>query len=505
MSTLRQLLSVNSIIALTLTFGFINNVAIAAIFGLSREVDVYFASFMMVRLVMVLIVDYLGKNFLPIYAARKMESEEEASRLTSLVVTQIGMLSIGIAGLMILFSDKLFALILPGFNSTDIEMVAGMFVIMAPSLFLMTIDVFHGYVWQHGENYSRVVAAKFLRPLMRSIFILGLAPWLGIQALPLGFVCGQIATSLAMAIGAPYRFRPWLSVSDTDFRKIIRSSSILVSTGAIARSRSLIIQYFASSLGEGAIAAIAIAQKICKPVYQSAQVGLRMIVFTRTARAVARNNLARIAKLHKLGIMGLLFFVMPVAVWYAFEANIIVEAVFQRGRFTAEDGNLIIAALLGYTVSIVFMGMIQMVSNGFYALDKIKVPATAMPISAVFFLILTSILGPRFGIIGLTASSSIMSMALGITLLTIFKRLVPMFDLAAIVKSFVRYLLTALVAVILAQKCRELFELGAIPAFLLSGGIAMSTYGLLNYVTKDPLIEHLLSKFNENKREKEQS
>ena len=499
MSTLRQLFSVNSIIALTLAIGFINNVAIAAIFGLSREVDVYFASFMMVRLVMVLIVDYLGKNFLPIYAAKKMQSADEASRLTSLVVTQVGLLSIVIAGMMALFSDKLFALILPGFNSADIELVVSMFTIMAPSLFLLTIDVFHSYVWQHGEQYSRVVASKVFRPLTRLIFILGLTPWLGIKALPLGFLCGQFVTSVALAIGVPYKFRPRLSTSDTDFRKIIRSSSILVGTGAIARSRSLIIQYFASSLGEGAIAAISIAQKICKPVYQSAQVGLRMIVFTRTARAAARDNLERIAKLHKLGIMGLLFFVMPVAVWYAFEASVIVEAVFQRGRFTAEDSDLIVAALLGYTVSIVFMGMIQMVSNGFYALDKIKVPAIAMPVSSVFFLILTNILGPRFGIIGLTASSSIMSLALGITLLTLFKRFVPTFDLAAIAKIFFRYLLTSLIAVILAQKCRQLFELGSIAAFLLSGGVSMTLYFLLNLVTRDPLIEHLMTKYKERK------
>jgi len=130
MSTFRQLVSVNSFVGLALLVGLVNNLAIAAVFGLSRSLDAYFAGAMLPKLFMVLVIDFLGKNFLPIYAARYDRSPEDASDLTSIVITQIGGFSILIALLLVLVSDKLFELLLPGFNADDIELVIGYFAIV---------------------------------------------------------------------------------------------------------------------------------------------------------------------------------------------------------------------------------------------------------------------------------------------------------------------------------------------------------------------------------------
>ena len=494
MSTLRQLVSVNSIIALTLFLGFINNVAITAIFGLNRSVDVYFASFMMVRLFMVLVVDYLGKNFLPIYSARKKESPERASELTSLVVTQVAILAVVITFALVVISEHLFTVILPGFDQPDVVQVVGMFSIMAPSIVLMSIDAFHSYIWQHDERYSRVVSAKLCTPVTRLVFIIGLSPWLGVQALPVGFLVGQIITTFTMAARVPYRYRPRFSLTDPDWQIIIKNSSVLVGTGAIARSRSLVSQYFASMFGEGAIAAVSIAGKMCKPVYQSAQMGLRMIVFTRAARAVARENMNRIARLHTLGITSMLFFVTPIALWYAFEADVIVQAVFERGEFTPDMGRMVVAALLGYILSVMFMGVNQMLSNGFYAMSAIRVPAIAMPLSTVFFFIVASFMAPTYGITGLTASSSIAATVLALVLITFFRRLVPAFDVGAVFWSLVRNVTAAFLAVMVAKYVREYFGLDAIPGVIVSGSVLGVTYLVLLFLVRDAVLRELLSR-----------
>ena len=493
MSAIRQIFSVNSIVALGLVIGLVNNVAITAIFGLNRGIDAYFASLMLVKLFMVLVINYLGKNFLPVFAARRKESVGSASVLASLVVTQVGLAAAAATIVLVTFADQIFAVILPGFEPGEIAVVSGMFTIMAPSVLFMTIEVFHGYVWQHDERFSRVAFARIFSPLTFAIFILAFSPWLGIQSLPIGFLCGQIVTTFVISVGVPYKFRPEFRYSDPGLRKIVRNSIVLMGSGLIARSRSVIIPFFGSMLGEGAIAAIAIAQKICNPVTQSAQVGIRMIVFSRSARAVAQAKMDRIGQLHTVSLTGVLFFVSPIAAWYALEADVIIRAVFQRGAFTDTMADLVAAALIGYSLSVVFNGIIQIVSNGFYALDRIRVPAIAMPIGTLVFLGLAVVLGPAYGVFGLTLASSIAAMLLGLTLLTLFWRAIPAFDIFAVAVSFLKYAACALLAAIMAVEIRQWLDLETLPGFLVSALVVGTIYIAAMFLIRDRIFKMILS------------
>ncbi len=58
----------NALVLASLGIGLLNNVLIAALFGLTRNVDAFYAAMMLPSLFMVLCVDYLGKNFLPVLA-----------------------------------------------------------------------------------------------------------------------------------------------------------------------------------------------------------------------------------------------------------------------------------------------------------------------------------------------------------------------------------------------------------------------------------------------------
>ena len=79
MSIIRKLISVNAIIFVALIIGLANNVAISAFFGLNRSIDAYFAAGILGQIFINLIVDYVGRNFLPIYSKRFNDSPEKAS------------------------------------------------------------------------------------------------------------------------------------------------------------------------------------------------------------------------------------------------------------------------------------------------------------------------------------------------------------------------------------------------------------------------------------------
>ena len=468
MSTFQKVLSVNSIVALTWIFGLINNIAITGVFGLSRMVDAYFAAYMLVNLFIILVVDFLGKNFLPIYAIRRESSKESASTLTSIVVTQVGLASFVVAGLLVLLSRPLFDVLLPGFNQEEIGVTAATFLVMAPCIAIKSINAFHEYVWQHEEQYNRVVVARIFVPITLTIFILALGSQIGPKVLPYGFLVGNLLSALFLMIHIPYRFKPKFGFSDEDFRKIVRNSGILIGTGFIARSRAIVVQYFGSQLGEGAISALAIAQKICVPVYQGALLGIRMILFSRSTKALARSDFEGFARMHNLAFAGVFFLTIPVAAWYAFEGNLIVSAVFQRGEFTDSMVVLVATALLGHSLSVSFSGAVQMASNAFYALDRITVPASIMPLGTLLFVAIASVLVPSYGVLGLAGTTSVVSVIVFALLLTLLRKQVSSLAVISLLKSIGIYTGCALIAVISARYLRSQLEAGTIIEFLAS-------------------------------------
>lgn len=494
MTTFKKLFSVNAVLAGALVIGLINNVAITAIFGLNRQIDSYFASLTLIMLIMSLIVDYLGKNFLPSFAIRRNESYESASILASLVINQVAIFISILTLVLVFLSEGVFSLILPGFEPGEIAIVSKTFSIMAPAVIFQVISVFHEYMWQHDEQFTRVVFAKTLVPATLTVFIIGVSPFIGVIALPLGFLTGHFICMLLLTVGAPYKYRIAFGFQDEELRKIIKNSATLMTTGFIARSTSIITQYFASLLGEGAISAISIARKICTPVSRRAQVGVRMMVFSRSAKASAKSNLARFARLYNLATVGVLLFAIPIAVWYAIEADLIVRAVFQRGEFTDAMAQLVVAALIGFSGSVVFSGIVQMLSNGFYALDRIMVPVVVMPLSTIMFFVLAFFLVPQFEVLGLTLSLSITSMLLGLSLMALLHRFIPEFAISEVVLAIFKYLVFSLIAVLLAKELRLLIGLERIIGMVFSGLSVATLFLFLNFVTKDKMLFVILEK-----------
>jgi peptidoglycan biosynthesis protein MviN/MurJ (putative lipid II flippase) len=170
MSNVRKLFSVNAIVFVSLVIGFMNNIAIGGVFGLSRAVDAYFAAAILGSMFMYLIVDYLGKNFLPTYSACYHESPEDAGRVASAIVTLLALIALATVVILLIFAESIFGFLLPGFSDADVHVTTQMFAIQSPSIILMTVNNFHQYIWQHDERYSRVAFARLFLPFMLLVF-----------------------------------------------------------------------------------------------------------------------------------------------------------------------------------------------------------------------------------------------------------------------------------------------------------------------------------------------
>ena len=492
MSNVRKLFSVNAIIFVSLFIGFLNNVAIGGFFGLSRAVDAYFAANILGSMFMYLIVDYVGKNFLPIYATRFQESPEKAGQIASIVVTLLALVAAIIVVLLLIFAEPIFTFLLPGFSDEDVQITIRMFAIQAPSIILMTVNNIHQYVWQHDENYNRVAFARLFLPLGLLFFITGGYFFGNVYALSMGFLAGHLMSALVLVYQLPYRFRLHIDFRNLDVRKILTNSALLTGTGLIARLRAPIMQYFGSQLGEGAIAAMSIAMKLCRPIYKTSLMGVHMIVFSRSSREVAKGHVDKLADIYNYALSAVLLGTMPIAVWIGLNAKPLINVLFLRGEFTSSMAALAVLALLGTAAGVVFQGLVSMLSHSFYAMHRIKIPMVVMPLGTVVFFIATKLMSEAYGLFGLTLANSLVAAMMTIVMAFILAFILPKFSAVLIVKRIVLYFALAAIGGFAGLKLSEFAGLEGLSRLIVSFVILLIPYIGLLWVSQETIFVRIL-------------
>jgi putative peptidoglycan lipid II flippase len=398
------MLQVNALLMASVGIGFANNVAIAWMFGLTRSVDAYYAAMLLPGLFMVLFIEYLGKNFLPVFAHARAHSFEAASELTSTMVTAAGLVTAVAMGLLLLASEPLFRVLLPGFDEGSVDLVSRYLWIMAPTSVLSAVTTFHAYLFQHEDKYTQIAAIGLVHPAINLAAVLAIGPFLGEYALPIAFTVGKVVSFVLFARGAQYRYRPRLIFRPEWERKVIVNSAILMGSGLLVRTRGLIGNYFASLLGEGAISALALGYKLVEPLERTTFGGVRMLMFSRTARLAVEENSREISRLYRLGVGASFLLVAPPLAWMCFESEFLVAFLFERGAFDMSMTTLVALAVIGFAPSVLLAGINGVLSNAFYALDRVKIPALVMPVGTVAYLAAAPNLYEPFGVLGLSAS-----------------------------------------------------------------------------------------------------
>lgn len=489
------MLSVNVLIVASLAVGFLNNLVIAWLFGLTRTVDAYYAATVLPSLFVALCIDYLGKNFLPVFARARKQSFDTASEVTSSVVTVCALAGIAVAAVFVLASKPLFTVLLPGFEPAEIELVSRYFLIMAPAIVVSAVLPFHQYVHQHAERYTFIAAVQGAQPLVNLAALLAVGPFLGEYALPIAFTAGRVVAFLLLVPGAAYRFRPRIQIRPEWERKIFANSAIVMSSGLLVRTRGLVGTYLSSFLGEGAISALTLGYKLVEPLERTTFTGVRMLMFSRTARLVIEENAKELSRLYRLGIGGSFLLVVPGLAWMCYEGEFLVRVLFERGAFDMGMTTLVALAIIGFSPSVLLAGVNSILSNAFYAFDRVMIPALVMPIGTVAYLAVAPNVYQPWGVLGLSLSPSAAHLVVFLLLLYFLGKRLPLLRSNALLASIAGY---AALAAAAYGGIELLFTLVDYPPFVEAGtSLAAGTllyFGVL-WVLRDRTLRDVYAYF----------
>ena len=415
-------------IFLSRIFGLVRQRVLSHYLGLSDAGDAFGSALRIPNVLQNLLGEgVLSASFIPVYARLRAEGRDEEARAVANAVFGLLALSASIVVLLgMLLAAPLTSLIAPGFEGDKRDLTVHLVRLLFPGAGLFVLSA-----WCLGVlNSHRRFLLSYAAPVIWNVAIIvtviasaGSRGESGIAvAAALGSVAGaalQVIVQLPTVIGLMGRLRPSLATGSTQVRTVLGNfGPVLVGRGVVQIS-AYVDSILASLLGTGAVAALGNAQVLYTlPV---SLFGMSVSAAELPAMSSATGTDAQIAEALRMrlnaGLRRIAFFVIPSAAAFLAFGGVIAGALFQTGKFTAEDSRYVWAILAGSAVGLLAATMGRLYSSGYYALRDTRTPLRF----AILRVFLTTLLGylcavplppllgvdPKWGVAGLTASAGI--------------------------------------------------------------------------------------------------
>jgi putative peptidoglycan lipid II flippase len=335
----------------------VKELVVAWKFGTADELDAFLIALMIPSLLIAIIAGSFNAALIPTYIkVRDQEGKAAAQRLfAGATVWSIGLLSIT-TFVVIVTSPLYLPSITSGFTPQKLALTYHLLWVVSPMIMLTGVSTIWGAVLNAGEQFALVALAPILTSAV-TILLLVLNQSGGIFNLAIGMIVGQLLEMLVVG-GALrrqgmtlmpkwYGFEPNLTEVAGQYAPMIAGSFLMCST-------SLVDQSMAAMLPSGSVAALAYGNRIISLPITIATTALGTAVIPYFSKMVALDdwNSMRQALKHYLGLI--FAAAIPLTGLIILCSEPIVQVLFQRGSFTAENSSLVAQIQAAFAFQIPF-------------------------------------------------------------------------------------------------------------------------------------------------------
>lgn len=497
--------------------GFVREQILMSKFGLSYITDAYFAAFSIPDFLYNLLVGgTIGAAFIPVFRSYlSTKSEEEAWRIasTAINVVIIGF-TIGITVGMI-FTPQLVSLVAYKFSGKTLDLTVTLTRIMLPAVMVTGFNgIMLGILQSHRYFLPPALGAIFYNIAIITVGVL-LEPYLGIAAFSTGVVVGIIGNFLIQIFSLRkigIKYRPIIDLKHPGVKKlgILLIPAII---GLSANQINLIVnQNLASSLAEGSIAALRLANRLMILPLAIFAMSISTAVFPTLTDKAAKSEFESYKETLSLGIRSMSFLTIPSGIAFMVLGVPIIRLLFQQREFTPEDTVLTASVLFFYSFTLFAQGISGILTRGFYAMQKSFIPVTISAITIFINYLSNILLKDVMGVRGLALAFSLTAIFNMIFLVYVLRRQIGSLGITRIVKSLSKVVVASLIMATVAygvslslEKSLDLsLKSHQLLQVLLTFIVAGLVYGLLAWLFRMEEVHRVIAmvgkKFNRKAR-----
>lgn len=327
----------------------------------------------------------------------------------------------------ILFAEPIVKLMVPGYANDKVMETARLLRILFPSIvFTAAAYTAVGILQSFGEfNIPSIISV--VSNLIMILYLLIAGNRFGLTGVIISMViawASQLFVQLPHLRKKGYHFRPCIDLRDSGIRDAARLAVPVLISSWVQPLCVVINMALGSSMGDGAVSGLNWANKIYIIIVGVFAYAVTNFIFPKLSRLNASDKNGSFAETTRLSLSWIICIVGYVCAIFISLNKPIIEIVFQRGEFTADDTLLTANALFFYSFGMIGYAICEILNKSFYAVQDGKTPmvTSILGVMVNFIAALFLVKIARLGIGGLALASAISSIFMAILLLIMINK-----------------------------------------------------------------------------------
>jgi putative peptidoglycan lipid II flippase len=434
-------------------FGYIREIATAAYFGAGADMSAFQVAFLVPATVQIIIAQAaLSAALIPVFAGLlEKDQRREAWHVASTVFTLVTLIMGSLVVLCIIFAPQIMPFFAPGYRN-DPEMmseIVRMTRLLFPTVVLLGLTGIVASILNSFEHFTLpAVAPIFWNIIILTAIVFG-HERMGVDALAWGILLGtvvQLVMQLPALRGRGGRLGWSLAWRNPHVRQVgALLLPVSISLGLINLNGVVDVQ-FASFLGTGGVAAMTFAFRLYQLPEALFAIAVGTVLFPTLSRIAAHHDSDTFRSTLTLGLRVIFFLLIPASAFMLALSEPIVRLVYEHGRFTAENTELVASALFFFALGSAFSGGSTLLTRGFFSMGRPWMPTFAAIGNLAVNAFLNWLFIKPFGLGGIPLSTSVVSAVTFFVLLILMRRRLGRIDGRVILRSGVTVLLLSAAA-----------------------------------------------------------
>jgi len=370
-----------------LVAGIAREVIVASRFGISQQMDAFFAAFTIPDVLNNIVLGAFSAVFIPIYIQYRVRDKKEADVISSSIINII-MLVLAVLNLAILAASPLIVKIFfGGFSPDTAALCVKILKILSFTVFFSGLSGILLSLLNAHEYFFLPAISNVFRPLLTIVFVLLLSYHFGVSVLGLGLLAGilfQIAFLIPALKSAGFKHSRLIDLKHPAVRETFSSASIFLIAMGVSHLNIIIDRIMASYLHAGSISALNYADRIVQvpTIILSGSIAAAVLPFFSLQAAGEKYAELRDSLAKSITMVALIFF--PLTILVLVFSRQFIELMYERGAFGAQATGLTATILAFYSLELFSYTVVLVMTKVFQALKKIK---TIVVIAAIGFVL----------------------------------------------------------------------------------------------------------------------
>src|ERR1043165_7116991 len=389
---INRILTVGGLTLVSRVTGFLRDIVMAAVLGAGPIADAFLVAFRLPNHFRAVFAEgAFAAAFVPAYARIRTQGGSDAAKLfgdrifTLLVISQVVPRALALA-----FTPAVIELLAPGFRDdpTRFPLAVTLTRITFPYLLLMTLVTLFSGILNSLERFAAAAAAPVLLNLtmVATLAIAAFFPTPGHAAAWGVLIAGVLEVLLVggAALRADVMTALRKPVLDDDVKRFFRALGPATVGSAGVQLALFADTIIASFLAAGALSALYYADRLYQLPGGVIGIAVGTVLLPEMSRRLAAGDTQGARAAQERALAFTLLLAIPCVAAFLIVPDLIMHALFMRGKFTAADANAAAMTLAAYTVGLIpFVLMRSMVATFLARGDTATTVKAALTAAAV--------------------------------------------------------------------------------------------------------------------------